>query len=63
MALPFGAQVSMKFSSTSAIVTQDTKIGDCDFGINVTASGTYRELNSRKPKLGSQSLISRRNQQ
>jgi hypothetical protein len=56
-------KVSMKFFATSAIVTQASQIGDCDFGVNVTASGTYRKLNSRKPNFRSQSLISSRNYQ
>ncbi len=58
-----GCKVTIRFFSTTAIVTQDSKIGDCDFGANVTASGIYRKLNSRKPKFGSQSLISKRNHQ
>jgi len=56
-----GCRVTIRFFSTTAIVTQDSKVGDCDFGANVTASGIYRKLNSRKPKFGIQSLISRRN--
>ena len=43
------------------MVSKHNKIGDCDFGANVTASGTYRKLNSRKPKFGNQTLISQRN--
>lgn len=55
-------KVTMRFFSRTAIVTQDSKIGDCDFGVNVTASGIYRKVNSRKPRFESQSLISQRNQ-
>jgi hypothetical protein len=55
-------KVTIRFFSTTAIVIQDSKIGDCDFGANVTASGWYRKLNSRKPKFGTKTLISRRNQ-
>ncbi len=56
-----GCKVTMRFFSTTAVITQESKSGDCDFGVNVTASGIYRKLNSRTPKFGSQSLISRRN--
>ena len=58
-----GCKVTIRFFTTTAIVTQDTKVGDCDFGANVTASGIYRKINSRKPKFGTQTLISRRNYQ
>lgn len=58
-----GCKVTIRFFTTTAIVTQDSKAGDCDFGANVTASGIYRKINSRKPKFGTQSLISRRNHQ
>jgi hypothetical protein len=54
-----GCKVTIKFFSSRAIVTQDSKIGDCGFGVNVTASGVYRKLNSRKPKFESQRLISK----
>jgi hypothetical protein len=54
-----GCKVTMRFFSSSAIVTQNSKIGDCDFGVNVTASGTYRKLNSRKPKFSSQTMASK----
>ena len=56
-------KVTIRFFTTTAIVTQDTKVGDCDFGANVIASGIYRKINSRKPKFGTQTLISRRNHQ
>jgi hypothetical protein len=58
-----GCKVTIRFFSSTATVIQDHKIGDCDFGANVTASGIYRKINSRKPKYGSRSLISRRNHQ
>jgi hypothetical protein len=58
-----GCRVTISFFATTAVVNQDSKIGDCDFGANVTASGIYRKLNSRKPKFRSQSLVSRRNHQ
>ena len=52
-------KVTIRFFSKTAVVTQDSTIGDCDFGVNVTASGIYRKLNSRKPTFGSQGLISK----
>ncbi|MCM3902172.1 MAG: hypothetical protein ND866_10740 [Pyrinomonadaceae bacterium] len=55
-----GCKVTMRFFSTTAVITQDSKVGDCDFGVNVTASGIYRKLNNRPPKFD-QSLISRHN--
>jgi hypothetical protein len=41
---------SITFTSTRAIVKQADELGDCDFGANVTATGTYRKVDSRKPK-------------
>ena len=43
-------KITIRFTSTSAIVKQWDEIGDCDFGANVTATGTYRKVDSRKPK-------------
>ena len=42
-------QITMKFHRNSVTVTQ-SEAGDCDFGANVTASGTYSKINSKKPK-------------
>jgi len=58
-----GCKVTIRFFTTTATIIQDSKIGDCDFGVNVTATGIYRKLNSRKPKFGRPSLITQRNQQ
>lgn len=43
-------KVTIKFSAGRATVTQDHEVGDCYFGANVSATGTYRKANSRKPK-------------
>ncbi|HXD33183.1 MAG TPA: hypothetical protein VN643_18820 [Pyrinomonadaceae bacterium] len=43
-------KITIRFTRTSAIVKQADDIGDCDFGANVIATGTYRKLDSRKPK-------------
>jgi hypothetical protein len=43
-------KVTIRFLSDKAIVTQPQELGDCDFGANVTATGSYRKLNSRRPK-------------
>jgi len=43
-------RISIKFTSSTAIVKQADEVGDCDFGANVTATGTYRKIDSRKPK-------------
>lgn len=42
--------ITMKFTRTAVVVKQADEVGDCDFGANVTASGTYRKVSSRKPK-------------
>lgn len=42
-------KLTFRFTATSAVVTQADEVGDCDFGANVSASGTYRKLNSRRP--------------
>lgn len=43
-------KITIKFTSAAAIVKQADELGDCDFGANVTATGTYRKVNHRKPK-------------
>ena len=42
--------ITIKFTRTSALVKQADEVGDCDFGANVTASGTYRKIDARRPK-------------
>lgn len=44
-------KITIKFVKPGAIkVTQDGSDADCGFGHNVSASGTYRKVSSRKPK-------------
>lgn len=43
-------KITIRFTKTAAIVKHADELGDCDFGANVTATGTYRKLDSRKPK-------------
>jgi len=43
-------KVTIKFAAGKAIVTQDADVGDCYFGANVSATGSYRKMNNRKPK-------------
>ncbi len=40
-------KITMKFERATLIVNQE---GSCDFGLNVTADGTYRKISRRKPK-------------
>lgn len=46
-------KITIRFTKTAAIVKHADELGDCDFGANVTATGTYRKLDSRKPKFDS----------
>jgi hypothetical protein len=39
----------MKFRERKLIVEQE---GECGFGQNVTANGTYKKVSSEKPKFG-----------
>ena len=43
-------KISIEFAARRAIVRQFDDQGDCDFGVNVTATGTYRKTDNRKPK-------------
>lgn len=43
-------KITMKFTNGKLIVTQT---GNCGFGHNVTAAGTYRKTSSAKPKFSS----------
>jgi hypothetical protein len=43
-------KLTIRFTGTTAIVKQADEVGDCDFGANVTATGIYRRVDSRKPK-------------
>lgn len=43
-------KVTMKFSSNKVVITEGDEIDDCGFGANVTAAGSYRKIDSKKPK-------------
>ncbi|HYY55778.1 MAG TPA: hypothetical protein VE842_00530 [Pyrinomonadaceae bacterium] len=43
-------RITIRFAGNKAIVRQSVPIGDCGFGLNVSADGTYKKRNSRRPK-------------
>jgi hypothetical protein len=43
-------RLKMEFQPTSVRIWQSDEAGDCGFGANVTATGTYRKSDSKKPK-------------
>src|SRR4051812_12450432 len=45
-----GCKILLKFSKAAVQVKQVEEAGDCEFGANVSATGIYRKVNSRKPK-------------
>ena len=47
-----GCRLKLEFFATRIRITQSEDIGDCGFGANVTATGWYRKVDSRKPKFG-----------
>src|SRR5260370_6608711 len=51
---PEGAEeecrITLKFTGGKLVVTQ---IGDCGFGLHVTAAGTYKKVSAKKPKFDS----------
>lgn len=45
-----GCRITIRFSGNRAKVKQTERQEGCGFGLNVSASGTYRKRNSRRPK-------------
>ena len=45
-----GCKLRMEFSSTKIRISQSEEVGDCGFGANVTATGSYRKIDSKKPR-------------
>jgi hypothetical protein len=45
-----GCKLKMEFLPSKVRITQSDGFGDCGFGANVTATGTYRKVDSKKPK-------------
>jgi len=50
-----GCELKFKFTSPGVVkVTQKGTDGNCGFGVNVYADGTYRKVSSKKPKFDEQ---------
>jgi hypothetical protein len=45
-----GCRITIRFSGNTAKVQQTEREGGCGFGLNVSASGTYRRRSRRAPK-------------
>lgn len=45
-----GCRITIRFAGNKAIVDQAESGGDCGFGLNVSAEGTYKKRNGRTPK-------------
>jgi hypothetical protein len=43
-------KITMKFTSNRVAITESDENGDCGFGANVTAAGSYRKIDSKRPK-------------
>ena len=43
-------KLKIAFLANKIRITQSEEAGDCGFGANVTATGSYRKVDSRKPK-------------
>lgn len=43
-------RITIRFTGRRALVTQSGSDSDCDFGMNVSAEGTYTKRSSRRPK-------------
>jgi hypothetical protein len=43
-------RLKMEFFPNKLRITQGEGFGDCGFGANVTATGTYRKVDNKKPK-------------
>ncbi len=42
-------KITMRFTLNRVAITESDESGDCGFGANVTAAGSYRKINSRTP--------------
>lgn len=45
-----GCRLEIVFFPNKLRITQSEGFGDCGFGANVTATGTYRRVDNKKPK-------------
>lgn len=43
-------KLTMHFLPGKIRIVQSAAVGDCEFGFNVTATGTYRRISSKKPR-------------
>ena len=43
-------RIRMEFAAHRVRVSESGEIGDCGFGANVTAAGSYRKIDTKKPK-------------
>jgi hypothetical protein len=43
-------KLTMTFLPGKIKIVQSDEAGDCEFGFNVTATGSYRKIDSRRPK-------------
>jgi hypothetical protein len=43
-------KLKLEFFPGRVRITQSEEVGDCEFGANVTATGTYRKADNRRPK-------------
>jgi len=43
-------KLRIEFLPAKVRLTQSDEVGDCEFGANVTATGSYRKIDSKKPK-------------
>jgi hypothetical protein len=43
-------RITIRFAANKVIVRQSAPVGDCGFGLNVSADGTYKKRNRRRPR-------------
>ena len=43
-------KLTMTFLPGKIKIVQSDEVGDCEFGFNVTATGSYRKIDSKRPK-------------
>jgi hypothetical protein len=45
-----GCRIKMEFLANKVRISESDEVGDCGFGVNVTAAGSYRKTDTKKPK-------------
>ena len=43
-------RIRMEFLPSRVRISESGEVGDCGFGVNVTAAGSYRKTDTKKPK-------------